>query len=265
MSPKGKLALPAILLLACLCAQASEKATIRIKILDSESHSLPSEDNGVPKNCDGVNYDAYCRSSTADTVINTLLVQQGNEAPFRITCRVDTRWSRCTHLEAGESFDARKEKRGLTLYFVDDKGAVRKQLYTYVAEDSGRPAAIPAAAKIPLTANVTPAANAPESPPASAPAAGTRQQDPPPAQVPQAQVSQAGVPKEVKCSFSSRPPGADISLDGRYVGSTPSVMNLAVGPHQVSVSMPGFAPWKRALTVSSGSELTVNAVLEKAQ
>jgi hypothetical protein len=254
MSPKGKLALPAILLLACLCAHASEKATIRIKVLDSETHSLPSPDNGVPKNCDGVNYDAYCRSSTTDLVINTLLVQEGNEAPVRVSCRVDARWSRCTHLEIGESFDARKEKRGLTVYYVDDKGAVRKQLYTYVAEDSGRPAAIPAAAKVPLTTTVPPAAKAPESSPAAAPAS-----------VPAANSPQAQVTKEVKCSFSSTPPGADISLDGRYVGSTPSVMNLAVGPHQVSVSMPGFAPWKRALTVSPGSELTVNAVLEKAQ
>jgi len=32
----------------------------------------------------------------------------------------------------------------------------------------------------------------------------------------------------------------------------------------VVVSMAGFVQWKRELTVEAGSELTVNAVLEKA-
>ena len=67
----------------------------------------------------------------------------------------------------------------------------------------------------------------------------------------------------VKCSFSSTPSGAEVSVDGRYVGSTPSVLSLNVGNHAVEVSLPGFAQWKRQLTVSAGSELSVNAVLQK--
>jgi len=69
----------------------------------------------------------------------------------------------------------------------------------------------------------------------------------------------------VKCSFSSTPAGAEITLDGKFVGSTPSVLDVGVGPHVVEVSLPGFVQWKRELTVSAGSELTVNAVLQKAQ
>jgi len=49
------------------------------------------------------------------------------------------------------------------------------------------------------------------------------------------------------------------------VGSTPSVLTLSVGNHAVEVALPGFAQWKRDLTVSTGSELTVNAVLQKVQ
>ena len=71
--------------------------------------------------------------------------------------------------------------------------------------------------------------------------------------------------QSVKCSFSSTPSGAEVTVDGRYVGSTPSVLSLIVGDHAVGVSLPGFAQWKRELTVSKGSELTVNAVLEKVQ
>ena len=37
------------------------------------------------------------------------------------------------------------------------------------------------------------------------------------------------------------------------------------GSHVVVVRMNGFAEWKRELTVEPGSELTINAVLQKGQ
>ena len=52
-------------------------------------------------------------------------------------------------------------------------------------------------------------------------------------------------------------------MDGHYVGSTPSVLNLSIGDHAVEVSLPGFGLWKRNLALTAGSELTVNAVLQK--
>jgi len=67
----------------------------------------------------------------------------------------------------------------------------------------------------------------------------------------------------VLCNFISTPPGAEITLDGKYAGSTPSGIALAPGTHTVELSLPGFAPWKRDLAVSEGSDLTVNAALEK--
>jgi hypothetical protein len=67
----------------------------------------------------------------------------------------------------------------------------------------------------------------------------------------------------VKCSFQSTPPGAEITIDGRFVGSTPSVVGVSAGAHVVLVTLPGFAQWKRDLTVAAESELTVNAILEK--
>jgi hypothetical protein len=67
----------------------------------------------------------------------------------------------------------------------------------------------------------------------------------------------------VRCKFTSTPSGAEITLDGKYVGSTPSEIDLGAGTHVVLLSMPGFSEWRRELTVSTGSELTVNAILEK--
>src|SRR5579863_5737135 len=117
------------LLLVAMCASAEVKNNnIRITVLDSETRSVSLGDNGVPKNCDGVNFDAYCHNSKTSEVTNLLLVQEGNQRPFRISCNVDTKWSRCAPLPKGASFDARREKRGLLVYYADDNGKVRKQL-----------------------------------------------------------------------------------------------------------------------------------------
>ena len=35
----------------------------------------------------------------------------------------------------GESFEARREKHGITVYYVDDKGKARTQLYTLVNDE----------------------------------------------------------------------------------------------------------------------------------
>jgi hypothetical protein len=71
--------------------------------------------------------------------------------------------------------------------------------------------------------------------------------------------------EKVKCNFTSTPAGAEITLDGKYVGSTPSEIELVTGTHAVVFSMPGFPQWKRELTVLPGSELTVNAILQKGE
>ena len=60
---------------------------------------------------------------------------------------------------------------------------------------------------------------------------------------------------------SSTPDGADIEIDGNFVGSTPSTLGVAAGPHQLSVKKAGFKPWERNITVSSG-RIKVDATLE---
>ncbi len=61
----------------------------------------------------------------------------------------------------------------------------------------------------------------------------------------------------------STPDGADISVDGKYVGSTPSTLRLAPGEHTIAVEKSGFKPWQRTMTVSSGGTITIDATLEK--
>ena len=67
--------------------------------------------------------------------------------------------------------------------------------------------------------------------------------------------------QQAQLQVSSTPDGADIEIDGNYVGSTPSTVGASAGQHLVSVKKSGFKPWERKITVSSG-QINVNASLE---
>jgi hypothetical protein len=76
---------------------------------------------------------------------------------------------------------------------------------------------------------------------------------------PQAQPAQQGAAVAV----DSTPPGADIEVDGEFVGNTPSSVNVAPGSHEITVKKKGFADWTRKLNVTGGS-VHLNAELEAA-
>ena len=52
--------------------------------------------------------------------------------------------------------------------------------------------------------------------------------------------------------ISSTPSGADIEVDGKFVGSTPSSISLAPGDHDVVMKKAGFSAWEKKLSVSPG-------------
>jgi hypothetical protein len=59
---------------------------------------------------------------------------------------------------------------------------------------------------------------------------------------------------------TSAPVGADILVDGKFVGSTPSTLQLAPGDHNINVQKNGFSAWNRTIHVVPG-DVTVNAEL----
>jgi hypothetical protein len=65
-------------------------------------------------------------------------------------------------------------------------------------------------------------------------------------------------------SVSSTPAGADILVDGAFVGSTPSTIGVSAGEHVITVSKKGYKSWERKVTVTSG-KIEITAELEVAQ
>src|SRR5437762_13200242 len=65
-------------------------------------------------------------------------------------------------------------------------------------------------------------------------------------------------------NVSSNPVGADVSLDGNFVGNSPANLKLAPGKHTITVKMAGWKDWTRDINVQSGSEVQLTASLEKA-
>jgi hypothetical protein len=75
-------------------------------------------------------------------------------------------------------------------------------------------------------------------------------------------VDRSGQPPS-KVAIVSEPDGADVYLDGTFVGSTPATLELPAGDYQVSVRLPGYQEWKRELRVLAGSEIALRPRLEK--
>jgi len=64
-------------------------------------------------------------------------------------------------------------------------------------------------------------------------------------------------------SIKSDPAGAEITIDGKFVGTTPSSVQLKPGEHTVSIEKVGFKSWQKAMTVSAGGSVSLDATLNK--
>ncbi len=61
----------------------------------------------------------------------------------------------------------------------------------------------------------------------------------------------------------STPAGAEMTVDGKFMGSTPSSLRLAAGDHKIRLEKSGFKIWERTLTVGAGATATIDPTLEK--
>jgi PEGA domain len=62
-------------------------------------------------------------------------------------------------------------------------------------------------------------------------------------------------------SITSNPPGGDIEIDGKFVGSTPSKFELTPGKHEIHVKKSGLRDWHRILDLLAGANIALAAEL----
>jgi len=75
-------------------------------------------------------------------------------------------------------------------------------------------------------------------------------------------------PNSLATNFStvavrSSPDGAEITIDGKFMGTTQSTLKLPAGEHTVKIEKSGYKEWTRTVTLSAGGNITVDATLEK--
>jgi hypothetical protein len=82
-----------------------------------------------------------------------------------------------------------------------------------------------------------------------------------PSPTPTASLAPAQSITSSKLSIGSNPASADIEVDGEFVGTTPSVLELSPGEHTIVLRKTGYKPWQRKMKIVTG-QITLNADLE---
>lgn len=62
--------------------------------------------------------------------------------------------------------------------------------------------------------------------------------------------------------MESDPPGAEIYVDGSFVGQTPAVISLGQGLHHLTMKAEGKRSWEKELDVLKNSQISLHPVLE---
>jgi diacylglycerol kinase family enzyme len=63
--------------------------------------------------------------------------------------------------------------------------------------------------------------------------------------------------------IKSDPEAADITIDGKFVGTTPSTIQLKPGDYAVLIEKTGFRSWQKTISVTAGSSANLSATLDK--
>lgn len=85
----------------------------------------------------------------------------------------------------------------------------------------------------------------------------------PPVAIPDSVAAAVPATQPGTVKVQSTPPGADVAVDGAFVGNAPAALKLPPGKHSVTLTSAGFKAWSRDLTVLAGSETSLVATLEK--
>jgi len=163
-------------------------------------------------------------TSTTHHIYTYYTVIRDSENSYLLSCTRRMVWDRCPTVIAGQNFTF--SLKGSKVFLTDSQKIHKFDLVQSVP--------LPIADERPKTATVD--AREPKHEPV------------------------ALVPIHVSCNVE----GADITVDGDFVGTAPSDLRLSPGKHQIIVSKSGFTPWQRQLSVSNG-EINILADLHASE
>ncbi len=63
--------------------------------------------------------------------------------------------------------------------------------------------------------------------------------------------------------IKSTPDGAEITVDDKFLGTTPSTVQLTPGEHKIVILKAGFRSWERTMTISPNGSVNLDVSLEK--
>jgi hypothetical protein len=86
-----------------------------------------------------------------------------------------------------------------------------------------------------------------------------------PAAQPRPMNRRVGIPGQEFASIdlASAPSGAEILIDGIYVGDTPSRLRVHAGRHTITLRLSGYDTWAQTIQVEPGSQATIQKTLER--
>jgi hypothetical protein len=137
-------------------------------------------------------------------------------------------------------------------------GAEKGKVYPAFIDSSAVvnvPETAPATVSTPPTATAPVPAQPAQAAPVTAPQPAP--QVTPAAIVPPVETEPASV------EFDSNPAGADILIDGSFVGNTPSTLRVAAGRHVIEFRLRGYRSWTQTMVVIAESHPRVKKNLEK--
>jgi PEGA domain len=248
---------------ALLAAQQPPKQEAQQFTVLRSSHMVASSESltNAEANCAIVGASStaamQCRpsggSAKSSYNFNTMLVVDNKGMAYVIACRITLVYFWCKSPAAGKVLLGTVNQGNLAI----EDGS---KLHDYQVLTSQYVGPLPQSQPPPIT-KVAPVSSGPvATPPASSSDSKKAAEN---GKEPSSDAAAACMSQTGACvTFASDPQGADIYVDGKFMGNTPSMLVLVPGGHEIRIEAARLKPWTRSFEASAGSKVTIQAPLE---
>jgi len=261
----GRLAATGFACLLALCCQAQQVLpaqaefavlrTDRVTITTGESTHLNCSVIGLGDAAQ-MNCESHTSGSGIPLVYHVALVVGSDKVGYIVSCGGGLVWRiGCHPLSAGQVVKGSVEGGKLHVSVGSKTKTYRVETSAYIGPlTRGSPDES-------TTATTPPSASSTDPEPSVKLAVQTKKSDA--SSTGAAQLEQPSSPASTaKVMVSSEPAGGDIYVDGNFMGNTPSLIELPAGSHTVRVEAKGRKPWYRTVSLTAGSNVTLQAALD---